>query len=110
MRLIFIALGTIALAGCATSRPPEQVSHWDLCEYTMNGGNNAMIAQREAARRNLDCAPYYPMILAKRRGDAQALQDAAKYFNRRAQPAPAIVPPVSCRSYRVGNQVQTDCN
>lgn len=105
--LLFIAVAS--LAGCA-GRPPAQVSDWDLCDYTMNGGNDAMVAQREASRRNLDCAPYYPMILAKRRGDAQALQDAAKYFNRRAQPAPAISPPVSCRSYRVGNQVQTDCN
>lgn len=99
----------LLLTGCAvTQTDPRQVSNWDICAYTMGGGDNAVVAQTEARRRGLDCAPYYPAITAKRQAEADALNNAARYF----APRPAVPPPFprSCRSYRVGNQIQTDCD
>lgn len=95
-------------AGCATTQTdPRQVSNWDICAYTMNGGNDAAVAQAEANRRGLDCAPYYQAILARRQAQSQALQNAANYFAPRPAPAPTMM---NCSSYRIGNTVQTDCH
>lgn len=108
-RFLAIPLVLLAIAGCATQTDPMTVSDWEICEYTMQSGNNGVVADAEARRRGLDCRPYYPAILAKRQQQGQALRDAASYFNR---PAPAIAPPqsVHCTSYRAGNTVQTNCN
>lgn len=96
------------LVGCAaTQRDPTAVSNWEICEYTMGGGNNAMVAQNEARRRGLDCAPYYPAIAAKRSSDAAAMNQAAQYFL--APRGPALPRTINCQSYRVGDRVDTDC-
>lgn len=105
MRL-FCVLSVAALAGCAAPIPADQVSNFDLCRYTM-GGPYARSAEVEAARRGLDCRPYYPAIQQQRANQNAATQQ----FIQSLQPprAPAPRPPVSCTSYRVGNTVQTDC-
>jgi hypothetical protein len=84
------------------------VSNWEICEYTMGGGNNAMVAQNEAHRRGLDCAPYYGAIAAKRSSEAAAMNQAAQYFL--APRGPVLPRPINCQSYRVGNRIDTDCN
>jgi hypothetical protein len=100
-----LAILTAALlAGCAV--PASQVGDFRLCEFTMSGGDDAMVAQREARRRGLDCRQYYSAILQKRQADANALNNAAQFFNRPAAPMPA---PVTCDSVRLGHRVETVC-
>jgi hypothetical protein len=96
------------LAACAAT--PQQMaeqSNWDVCRYTM-GGPHSRMAEAERQRRGLDCAPFYPAINAQ----LQRQNDAINQYRQSLQPAPMAPPPrpTSCRSYRVGNQVQTDCN
>jgi hypothetical protein len=107
MKLAIVAAGLV-LAGCA-STPAEQVSNWDICRYTMGGGDNARVAQREAQRRGLDCAPYYPAINAKLANENAAMNNFLRQIN---PPPPVIQPPrsVNCTSRRTSNNtVQTDC-
>jgi hypothetical protein len=106
MRKYFI-IGVAALAGCAAS--PQQMaqrSDWDVCRFTM-GGPSSSIAEQERQRRGLDCRPLYPAIAAH----MQAQNAATANLIRSMTPPPPAQPagPVSCTSYRVGNQVQTDC-
>jgi hypothetical protein len=64
------------------------------------------VAQRDARRRGLDCRQYYSAILQKRQADANALNNAAQFFNR---PAAPIQRPLNCQSYRMGNSIETTC-
>jgi hypothetical protein len=98
-----LAILTAALlAGCATVVPPHQASNEDVC-INLTIPEYAPTAQREAARRGLDCRPYF----AQREAQNRALSNAAQYFNR-----PAPLPPrqINCTSYRAGNTWQTDCH
>ena len=103
MRLAILT-AAVMLAGCAV--PAAQVADFELCEYTMSGGNDAMVAQREARRRGLDCKPFYSAILQRRQAQSNALNNAAQYFNR---PSAPIQRPLNCTSYRMGNSVETSC-
>jgi hypothetical protein len=105
MKTPIMIAAAVLLAGCA-HRQPSEVSNFDLCRYVMGGGQNGRIAEAEAARRGLDCAPYFPAIAAQRQSEAAALNQAAQYFAPRPAPLPQSM---NCTSYRVGNTVQTDC-
>lgn len=95
----------VLLAGCAaTPQEMARQSNWDVCRFTM-GGPHSQVAQNEAARRRLDCAPMYPAIAAK----LQAENAAIANFQRTLNPPPVYRPTVNCTSYRAGNTVQTDC-
>lgn len=101
----FLSLVALSLAGCAAPMVPVgTVSNFDLCIMTMRGGNDAMTAQEEAARRGVDCTAYYPAIQAQ-----QARQDAAaqQFFNSLRRPPPP--PRVNCTSDRYGNRTHTTC-
>jgi hypothetical protein len=104
MRLLLLPL---LLAGCAVT-PQEMASrsNWDVCRSTM-GGPNAQLATQEAARRSLDCAPLYPAIAAQMQNQNAATANFINSLNRPAAPRPPM--PVHCNSYRVGNQVNTNC-
>lgn len=104
MKAIF-ALSVIVLVGCAGS--PEYVasrSNWDVCRLSM-GGPHARYAEAEAARRGLDCRPYYGAIQGQLANENAAVQGLL----RSNQPPPRKAP-TNCTSYRIGNTVQTDCN
>jgi uncharacterized lipoprotein YajG len=106
MRLIVLAAAAV-LAGCAaTPQEMAQRSNWNVCRATM-GGPNAGVAQNEAQRRNLDCAPLYPAISAQMQNQNAA---TAIFLQSLQQPAPALPRHTTCRSYRVGNQIQTNCD
>ena len=100
-------LGSAALvAGCAV--PAAQVSNMELCRYVLFGSSDdQVVAEREAGRRGLDCKPYFPVLVQRRAAQDAALNNAAQYFNRPAQPATG---PVTCDSYRLGNRVETTCH
>jgi hypothetical protein len=72
------------------------------------GGTLAPMAEAEANRRALNCLPYYQAIQQQRNRQADAMDQAARYFL-----APATTPmprsSMSCNSYRMGNTIQTDC-
>lgn len=108
MRFLLIPALLVA-GGCATQTPPGQVSNYGICEYTMGGGNNARIAQAEAARRGLDCTAYYPAIAAQRANEAAALNNAARFFAPRPAPAMQFPQQTNCTSRRVGDTIRTDC-
>ncbi len=101
-----VAVSLIALAGCA-SVPATEVSNFELCRYTMGGGQNARTAEAEAARRGLDCRPYYGAIQQQQANQNAAIQQYINTLQPRPRPAPQ--PGVFCTSRRVGNTVQTDC-
>jgi hypothetical protein len=103
MRAIFI-LAAAALTGCAaTPDRMAQQSNWDVCRFTM-GGPSAHVAEQEAQRRGLDCAPLYPAINAR-----QQNQNAATNSLIQQLKGPPPAPVVHCTSNRVGNTTQTDC-
>jgi hypothetical protein len=104
MRYTLIAAAM--LAGCAaTPQQMAQQSNWDVCRFTM-GGPHSQVAQNEASRRGLDCAPLYPAIAAKMQAENAAIAN----FQRSINPPPAPLPrQTNCTSYRVGNTIQTDC-
>ena len=105
MRALLL-IPALAIAGCAiTPQQMAQQSNWDVCRFTM-GGPHSGVAQNEAGRRGLDCAPLYPAIAAKQQADAQALANFQRALN---PPRPAYRPPMNCNSYRLGNTIQTDC-
>jgi hypothetical protein len=105
MRLAILTAAAL-LAGCAV--PASQVSNVELCRYALFGSSNdQVVAEREARRRGLDCAPLYGVLLQKRQQEAAALNNAAQFFNRPAAPAQG---PVTCDSYRLGNRVETTCH
>jgi hypothetical protein len=107
MKLALVVLAA-ALAGCATNSPEyvARQSNWDVCRLSM-GGPHSSAAEAEAARRGLDCRPYYGAIQGQMQRESAVLQ---QMLAPRPAPAPAIAPAMYCRSYRVGNSVQTDCN
>lgn len=106
---VAVAILTL-LAGCAaTQTPADQASNWDICKYTMGGGQNAQVADAERQRRGLDCAPYYPAIQQQRQNEAQAMQYAARYFAPRPA-APPIPRPIQCRTVYSGNVANTYCD
>ncbi len=106
MRLL--APAALLLAGCVTMAPQDMArqSNYDVCRFTM-GGPHSQVAHDETRRRNLDCTPYYPAINARMQAQDAATQNYINSLNRQQAP---MRPPVQCRSYRVGNAVQTDCN
>jgi hypothetical protein len=108
MRFLLIPALLVA-GGCTTQTPPGQVSNYGICEYTMGGGNNALVAQAEATRRGLDCTAYYPAIAAQRARESAALENAARYFAPRPAPVSPFPRQTNCTSRAVGNTVQTDC-
>lgn len=106
MRLV-IMTAAVLLAGCE-SMPASQASNWDICRYTMGGGNNAMVAQQEARRRGLDCTPYYPAINARIANENAAVNNFIRQMNPPVQPMP-FPQPMNCTSNRMGNTVNTSC-
>lgn len=107
----YLALAAVLLAGCAAT--PEQMaqrSNWDVCRFTM-GGPHAKVAESEAQRRGLDCQPLYPAISAQLQNQNAATANFLRSIKPPpAAPRPAIATQTSCRSYRVGDQIRTDCN
>lgn len=94
-------LTLVALAGCAGS--PDYVarqSNFDVCRLSM-GGPHAAYADAEARNRGLDCRAYYGAILARQQQENAATQ---QYIN-----SLRAAPPVTCRSVRMGNTVNTVC-
>jgi hypothetical protein len=120
MNKLAIPLTFLALTGCASQTPQDieaalaRSSDFQVCEATMYG--RAIVpgmAYMEASRRNLDCRPYANAVAAKRQQQNQAAQNMTNAFIQRALAPPPPPPPpqrLNCRSYWVGNQVQTDCN
>jgi hypothetical protein len=108
-----IAIGMLAvLCGCQTpedlQRTVGNASNYQLCRAIMLApAQVADIARGEAARRSLDCAPYAGLVL-----QGQQAQDAAgnQALQNLLRPAPPPRQMTSCRSYWLGNQLQTDCN
>lgn len=103
---ILLLLPGLVLAGCAAT--PEQMaqrSNWDVCRFTM-GGPHSLVAQHEAQRRGLDCAPLYPAIAAKLQAENAA---TANLINALQRPSPPPRQPISCSSHRAGNSVHTNC-
>jgi hypothetical protein len=93
------------LVGCANV-DPTQVAELELCEYQLRGGNNAMVAQREAQRRGLDCRPYFPAITARQQAQNAA---TANFLNSINQPQRAAPQMRNCTTQRLGNYLHTDC-
>ncbi len=107
MRLLIAAAFAAALSGCAMS--PQSMageSNFVVCRFTM-GGPHSQVAQQEAQRRALDCAPLYGAIAAQNQAQNAATNNLVNALNPPAQVVPAQ--PRSCRSYRVGNDIRTDC-
>jgi hypothetical protein len=105
----FLLIGAMcALAGCASQTPANQASNWQVCEYMMDGGHNAQVAQAEARRRNLDCRSYFPAILSKRQAEA-AEDAAAAQILRNMQPSPAMPSPTNCSTTIRGSRADTSC-
>ena len=111
------ALITALLTGCAATATPEQVeralpsmSNMEICRGVMiASGRKAELAQGEAARRRLDCAPYFGAIQQ---------QDANQHANQNAAVnnfLQSINPPMqpstmtNCRTVRIGSTLQTQC-
>lgn len=95
-----------ALIGCAAT--PEQMaqkSSWDVCRFTM-GGPHARLAEAEAARRGLDCRPYYGAIQQQNANQNAAVQNYLNTINRPVQP---LQKPQQCESRWVGNRLETFC-
>ena len=106
MKLLILA--PLLLAGCAMS--PQQMaaqSTFDVCRLGM-GGPHSQVAQQEANRRGVDCAPYYGAILARQANENAATANIMRALN---PPAPQVIAPqqTNCTSRRVGNTVQTQC-
>jgi hypothetical protein len=105
----FVLFLPALLAGCATQIPADQASNWDVCRHMMGGGQYAVVAQQEAQRRGLDCAPYFPAIIQQRQAESAALQDAARYFAPRPMQLPPPPMQTNCTTRQVGNTLQTSC-
>jgi hypothetical protein len=103
MRIAIVA--ALALVGCANV-DPTTVSDISLCRYQLRGGENAMVAQREAQRRGLDCRPYFPAIAAQDQAQNAA---TANFLNSINQPQRAAPQMRSCTTQKLGNYLHTDC-
>jgi hypothetical protein len=104
-----ICIISLALVGCAQT-DPATVSDWDLCRYTMRGGNNAVVASNEASRRGLDCRQLYPAIIAREQAQAQQLQSTINVMRAmQPPPAPALPLPQTCMSVVNGQVITTSC-
>jgi hypothetical protein len=108
MQKLTALLPALLLFGCVTMSPQHMAaqSNFEVCRFTM-GGPHSQVAHSEAQRRGLDCSQYYGAINARRQAESAATADFMRVLN---PPRPAVAPPVSCRSYRLGNDIQTDCN
>jgi hypothetical protein len=113
----YLPLLVIVLAGCAAT--PEQArqalpsaSNYEVCESAfLAGGEVGRMAQQEAIRRGLRCREYEQAVFQARAKRAAAVDAIVQ--QQASQPAPVFQPttrpPVSCTSYRIGTNVQTDC-
>jgi hypothetical protein len=120
-------LTVVILAGCQTAPSLDQIqaragnaSNYDVCRAILLAPQDvAQIAQGEAQRRSLDCAPFADAVMqeqaqnnANRAAVAQQLlarPAAQPYQLQPYQMQPHIQPQVNCQSYRVGSTVQTHC-
>lgn len=110
----------LAVAGCAAPRDPRETvgnaSSYQLCRAMMFAPRDvAQVAQEEAQRRSLDCAPLAQTIMQNEaQADAQRKALATQMLLARPPvyqaPAYQMPRPINCQSYRVGNSVETTCN
>lgn len=103
---IFLLMPVLLVACAATPEQMVQQSNYDVCRFTM-GGPHSQVADYEARRRGLDCSTMYGAIAA-REGARNAA--TANFINAINPPPQPMRPQVNCRSYRVGNEIRTDCN
>jgi hypothetical protein len=106
-----IAAAVVALAGCDTMTVAEKLpnlSNYQVCEGVVLAPQHvAAQAQQEAYRRGLNCNQYTSAILSQRQASDNATNNLVQQL---LTPAAPMQRQTSCRSYRVGNTVQTDCN
>jgi hypothetical protein len=91
----------VLLVGCASPDYVATRSNYDVCRLTM-GGPHARAAEAEAANRGLNCLAYYPAIQSREAGQNAAIQQLLR-------PAPPAAPPLTCRTVRIGNSLETQC-
>lgn len=99
----------LALAGCATQyAQPDELTNVELCEAFFYATEDyAAAAGQEATRRGVRCAEQRDAVAHLRR-DREAGRAAATLDWLRRNPA-APPAPVTCRSMRVGAQIETVC-
>lgn len=118
MKMVF-ALAALALAGCQNmeqlrASAPQQ-SDFTICKaLVMGNATLQQVAAEEQQRRRLDCSPHMPAIAQAQQADMARTAVGLQLLQQsqpRPQPIqPYIMPaPVTCNSYRYGNQVQTTC-
>lgn len=99
---------TLVVAGCAAT--PEQAatwSNWDVCRLTMTSAQGR-VAEHERQRRNLDCVPLYPAILARQQQESAATDQFIRSLQRPQAPPNTRT---NCRTVHQGSGVyQTVCN
>lgn len=122
-KVVAAALAALALlSGCATQEQQraavDAAADWELCYAVVSGRGSdyvrGLIAQSIRSRR-VNCADHVGMVSAKLQADsnrvasdAAALSGAAlglQMMNSR----PAVAPPATCRTTRIGNTWDTVC-
>ena len=81
--------------------------------YSAIETNDTKEITAKAARRSLDCSPYMAAIIQREQAsNAASMATALQLLNQRPAmiQAPSFPSTTSCRSYRVGNDIRTDCN
>jgi hypothetical protein len=118
MRIAIVA--PLFLAACAAQpRVPLEVQaarmdNVELCYTVLVQGHPVGVA--EARRRGIDCRDYIPLVQAAMQDQTARRAAANANINALIQPGGVLNPtftpmqsPVRCRSYQLGNTVQTDC-
>lgn len=113
MKIAAIALAAL-LAGCDTMTVAEKLPHLSnlqVCEGVMLAPPHVAVqAQGEAQRRGIDCAQYAGAVMQQRAASSNAMGNLAQQLlNPPQQPMQPMQPITNCRSFRVGNTVQTQC-
>lgn len=104
------------LAGCAAPTMEERIwqsSNVQLCEAIAFGNRQvSAMAEHEARNRGINCQDYAQAVLSLRQQRAQAAQILLQRPAYQPAPPMQIPPPpqrTTCRTYQVGNTLQTDC-
>ena len=111
----FSSGGCMNLRGTAVkwaSGAAAQISFLSVCK-SLGTLQHYVFNRPDVPGRDIDA--NYALQLQRNgimRSQADAANTAATLQIMRAlqPPAPAFNPPVNCRSYRVGNEIRTDCN